>query len=177
MATATMNVQVLFEVRSTTQWTAETTVIPKGFLCVETATVTDTSTDPATTKNVTKIKIGDGVKTYADLDYVAGNVEENFKAALDEALQKLNKMWHIAGKVTTKDELPVTGKDGDIYLVGAADATEYQEYYWTGTGWDYLGLTNSVTLADYYTKSEVDILLAKKLSIDDTPVFNVTLNV
>lgn len=173
MATVNMNVQVLFEVRSKAQWDAETNLIPKGFLCVELDTVAG---EEGESVNVTKIKIGDGTKLYSDLDYVAGNVEENFKAALDEALQKLNSMWHIAGKVTSTSDLPTTGKDGEIYLVGAENATEYQEYYWTGSGWDYLGLTNATTLADYYTKSEIDDLLAKKLSTDDTPIFNVTLN-
>lgn len=166
MARVTMSgVEVYLDSREQPVWNALSKIIPKGFPCVS-----------FTTEGKVKLKIGDGVNTYANLPFVGGDIDianvdteiENYltdyytKTETDNKIQSvisaLGNVFVLKGKVTSVDALPSSNnKTGDIYLVGAESATAFDEYYWTGTLWDYMGVTNpEVDLSNYYTKSEVD---------------------
>lgn len=61
MADITMNVKISFVTKTTADWATVTTTIPEGCPCAE-----------ITTDGSVKFKIGDGSKTYADLNYIGG---------------------------------------------------------------------------------------------------------
>lgn len=63
------------------------------------------------------------------------------------------------------DALPLTGKDNVLYLVPKQGSNKdiYNEYIWTGTGYELLG-TTATDLTNYYNKTEVDGLLDKKVN-------------
>lgn len=168
MANKTMNsVQVLHDVRTTEQWTAVgTTVIPKGYLTIE-----------LTTTGQPKAKVGNGTDTWAALPYLTAETDLSSYATKDyvdtgisSAISALGTVFTVKGRVDSVDVLPNTdNKSGDVYLVGAEDADNFAEYYWTGTLWDFMGQTTTVDLSNYYTKdatyskTEVDNLLAAKV--------------
>ena len=168
MANKTMNsVQVLHDVRTTEQWTAVgTTVIPKGYLTIE-----------LTTTGQPKAKVGNGTDTWAVLPYLTAETDLSSYATKDyvdtgisSAISALGTVFTVKGRVDSVDALPNTdNKSGDVYLVGAEDADNFAEYYWTGTLWDFMGQTTSIDLSNYYTKdvtynkTEVDNLLAAKV--------------
>lgn len=170
--TITMNgVEIYLDTRTTAQWATVVRVIPKGFVCVE-----------LTTDGKCKMKCGDGVQTFADLPYVGGDLDmtainnaittalTNYYTktetdnAISEAIGNLGTLFRFKGRVDTVNDLPVSdNQQGDVYLVGAESASEFAEYYWTGTFFDYMGKTTSVDLTDYYKKSDVDNLLNNKV--------------
>lgn len=172
MANVTLNgVELYLDTRTTDQWALVTRVIPKGFNCVE-----------MTADGKCKMKVGDGVLPYQSLPYVGGDlditkVNEAITTALEEyytktetdnaiklAIEGLGTLFTLKGRVDTVEDLPTTdNKSGDVYLVGASSDTEFWEYYYTGTMWDYMGKTADVDLHNYYTKSEVDTLLSAKV--------------
>ena len=165
MATVTMNgIEVYLDTRTSAAWTAVSRVIPKGYPCAE-----------LTADSKCKLKIGDGVLPFSSLPYVGGDIDltayytkEETDAAISDAISALGTLFKFKGRVDSVDALPSSGnKQGDVYLVGAADATEFQEYYWTGTLWDYMGKTGNVDLSEYYKKSEVDSLLNNKANESD----------
>lgn len=154
------NVEIYLVAQTTAQWALVSRVIPKGFPCIE-----------FTTDNKAKFKCGDGVNTYPDLPYIGGDVDlTNYytkaetDAAISTAISGLGTVFTLKGRVDTVSDLPATGNQaGDVYLVGEETATEFQEYYWTGTMWDYMGLTTEVDLSNYYNKQETDALLLNKV--------------
>lgn len=75
---------------------------------------------------------------------------------------KLVSVMTYKGAVATYAELPTTGNvKGDVW-----DVTENgHNYAWNGTSWDDLG--GLVDLSSYYTKTEIDDKLAKKVDIVD----------
>lgn len=170
--TITMNdIEIYLDTRTTAQWATVSRVIPKGFVCVE-----------LTTDGKCKMKCGDGVLPYADLPYVGGDLDmtkineaitdaltdyytkTETDTAISDAISSLGTLFRFKGRVDSVDDLPANdNKQGDVYLVGDADASEFQEYYWTGTFFDYMGKTTAVDLSDYYKKSEVDNLINSKV--------------
>ena len=165
----TVNWKVLQVAYTTAQWANITDVISKGLLCVEFATEEN--------EEITKLKVGDGVHTFAELPYASGKAidlsayytktetEEAISTAVNAAL---TGVFTIKGRVDTIGDLPMeNNKQGDLYLVGLADADNFVEYYWTGTAWDFCGQTVNVDLSGYYTKEEVDNLLTNKASTEE----------
>ena len=161
----TMSVKVLHVSKTTAQWALITDVVSKGFLCVE-----------FTTDNKTKIKIGDGVNTYANLPYVGTDIDLSqyytkleTDSAISSAISSIGNVFIIRGRVNAVNNLPATGnKSGDVYFVGLESASEYEEYVWTETRWEYFGKTTAqVDLSNYYTKSEVDSFI-NGVEYDDT---------
>lgn len=70
------NTEIYLDSRTAAQWAQVTRVIPKGFLCVEFG------------ESSSKIKIGDGVQTYAQLPYIGGDMAEYYtRAELDTILE------------------------------------------------------------------------------------------
>ena len=77
-----------------------------------------------------------------------------------EVDSKLSTVYKYKGSVATYEELPSANNEvGDVYNV----ETDGMNYAWDGTTWDKLGGT--VDLSNYYTKSEVNTELDKKLDI------------
>ena len=77
-----------------------------------------------------------------------------------EVDSKLSTVYKYKGSVATYEELPSAYNEvGDVYNV----ETDGMNYAWDGTTWDKLGGT--VDLSNYYTKSQVDTELGKKLDI------------
>ncbi len=129
---ANMEIEIYLDTRTAEQWAAVTRVIPKGFPCVE-----------INGDGKHRLKIGDGVKTYTELPYIGGELDESAARQIaQEEIAKLGKVFRLKGRVDSTEALPATGnKEGDVYLVGAENDTDMKEYYWTGTIWDYMGTT------------------------------------
>ena len=81
-------------------------------------------------------------------------------ATKEELNSKVASVYKVKGSVATESALPQEGNTtGDVYNV----ETDGMNYVWDGTQWDKLGGT--VDLSNYYTKSQVDTELGKKLDI------------
>ena len=63
MATKSMTTKIILVNKTTAEWATESTVIPKGLPVVEFAD-----------GGKTKMKVGDGVNTFADLPYIADDL-------------------------------------------------------------------------------------------------------
>lgn len=157
MANITLpEVELYLDTRTAEEWAAVTRVIPKGFPCVE--IVGD---------GKLKLKIGDGTRAYASLPYVGGEDEaldeDAVKQLVQEEVAKLGTVFRLKGRVDSTEDLPSEGNaPGDVYLIGEEGTSNMEEYYWTGTIWDFMGRT-TVDLSGYYTKTETDALLEAKL--------------
>lgn len=176
------NVEITFDARTLQQWTAETTIIPSGFPCVE-----------INTDRTIKFKLGDGARRYSELPYI-GDVDlsnyvqqEDMDSAIEEAITQAfaekGTLFKLKGTKESVSQLPPDGNEvGDVYLVSLADSDEMAEYYWTGTKWDFMGTTTKVDLSEYYKKSEVysrtetDELLEDKIGKGDTLVLHCKLH-
>lgn len=165
--------EVYNDCRTEATWNAITKVIPMGFMCV--AFVTEGNT------TVAKIKIGDGVSPFSALPYIGGDIDiDDVNTAIATALASyytsaqtdsaiaaaisaaLSSVYSLKGRVDTVNDLPATGnKTGDVYMVGTVESLQKDEYYWTGTAWEFFGRT--IDMSAYYTKSEVDNLLGGKV--------------
>ena len=81
-----------------------------------------------------------------------------------EITEKLSKVYRPCGSVANYDALPKNAEVGDVYNLLDTGVN----YAWTGTEWD--SLAGIVDLSDYYTKSEADTLLDKKINVADSDV-------
>lgn len=149
----TMNVKVLHVSKTTAQWADVTDVISKGLLCVE-----------FTADSKTKLKVGNGTDTYADLPYAGGDIDitkysttEEVNNAISEAVSALGNLMTVKGIVEDTTKLPTTNnKVGDVYLVGVQGETtdSFSEYVWTENNkWEFMGrVATEVSLDAYATK-------------------------
>lgn len=82
--------------------------------------------------------------------------------AVTDALTSLGHLFTLKGVVSDLTDLPTTdNKQGDVYIVVTdATATDAEEYVWTGTKWERLGVVVKTDLSAYYTKDEIDTELA-----------------
>ena len=81
-------------------------------------------------------------------------------ATKTELSQQVASVYKVKGSVANESALPKEGNTtGDVYNV----ETDGMNYVWDGTQWDKLGGT--VDLSNYYTKSQVNTELGKKLDI------------
>lgn len=101
----------------------------------------------ATTSNnsyVTK-----GILTYYDTKAKAWTEEK-----ISGAIAGLGNVLTIKERVDNVEALPKSANVGDVYTVGASDAAEFEEYYWNGTRWEFMGLTRA-NLDDYITNVQL----------------------
>ena len=149
MANQTMNVKILQVTNTTAQWAGITDVLSKGLLAVE-----------FTTDGKTKIKVGDGVKTFAELPYIECATDITLyytktetDAKIDEKIASLGNIMNIKGVKDTVGDLPKEGnKAGDTWFVKPEKASEtYAEYIYTTDGeWEYIGqIKEDVDLSGY----------------------------
>ena len=153
MATRNVSWTILMDAKTSEQWSQVNTVLPKGYMAIEIG-------------DVTRIKIGDGTKTYADLDYIESNADlTNYynKTEVDnKIIDAMTKAFILKGTVDSVEALPASdNKVGDLYIVTLEEGNA-AEYVWTGTSWEYMGQTFTVDLSGYYTSGEVDALLLTK---------------
>lgn len=154
----TLQAKVLNVCKTTEQWVAETAVISKGLLCVELAS-----------ENVTLVKIGDGVKTYAQLPYITDgsfsisdySTTTEVTEMIDTKLEALGNIIRIKGIKPTAAELPTEQNElGDLWFVGTAGETtdSFAEYIWTSANkFEFLGrVQTDVDLSGYATTTYVD---------------------
>ena len=144
---------VLMDAKTNEQWTQVSTVLPKGYMAVEIG-------------DKTRIKIGDGTKTFSQLDYIESNADlTNYynKTEVDnKIIDAMTKAFILKGTVDSTEALPASdNKIGDLYIVTLEEGNA-AEYVWTGTSWEYMGQTFTVDLSGYYTSGEVDALLLTK---------------
>lgn len=85
-------------------------------------------------------------------------VADALTAAKSYADDKVSGLYHYRGSVTTYAALPANPADGDVYNVEAAygDFPAGTNWAWTGTAWDALGGSFSIT---YATAAEVTAVL------------------
>lgn len=107
------NAEVYLDTRTAEQWGQVTRVIPKGFVCVELG------------ESASKIKIGDGLQTYAQLPYIGGDMAEYYtKAEVDSAISTAVSAIELS-EYYTKTEVDsmfaeIEDTIGDIQTVLAA---------------------------------------------------------
>lgn len=180
MPNVTLNgVEIYNDCRMEATWNAITKVIPQGFMCVAFVTKNNST--------VAKLKIGDGVSQFSALPYIGGDIDmSDVNTAIATALASyytsdqtdsaiasaisaaLSSVYSLKGRVDTVNDLPATGnKTGDVYMVGTVESLQKDEYYWTGTAWEFFGRT--IDMSAYYTKSEIDTLLDTKADTTDLP--------
>ena len=90
----------------------------------------------ATTSNASYVT--KGILTYYDTKAKAWTEEK-----ISGAIAGLGNVLTIKERVDNVEALPSNAKVGDVYTVGAVDAAEYEEYYWNGTKWEYMGVTRA----------------------------------
>lgn len=77
------------------------------------------------------------------------------KSEINSALEAFGSVLRIKERVDSYDELPTENVSaGDVYTVGAEDADEFEEWYWNGTRWEYMG-TTGVDLSGYISTKQL----------------------
>lgn len=95
----------------------------------------------------------------------AKTIATDTRAYVDEIAKSLTGF-----KIQIVQALPEVGSSNMIYLVAKAKTEDlkdiYDEYIWTGSGYELIGSTN-IDLSNYYNKAEVDARLQQKASGSD----------
>ena len=81
--------------------------------------------------------------TKGTLVYYDTKVKSWTEEKISGAIAGLGNVLTIKERVDNVEALPSNAKVGDVYTVGAADAAEFEEYYWNGTKWEYMGVTRA----------------------------------
>jgi len=157
MATKTLTTKIILVNKTTAEWATETTVISKGLPVIEFAD-----------GGKTKMKVGDGVNTFADLPYIADDLTasaiiaalgftpaDSAKVGVANGIASLDEN----GKVPTAqlpsyvddvievdgiDNAPETGEAGKIYVDTATGKT----YRWGGTMYAEISAGDLVTASE-----------------------------
>lgn len=161
---------------SGTEFSVDTTVIATKASVDAVDAKVDTKQDQLTTTQLAAVNSGitstdktklDGIEAGAEVnvqsdwaqtdttadDFIKNKPEVYTKSEIDA---KLTSAMHYKGTVATVAALPATAEVGDVYNVTETG----DNYAWDGSAWD--KLSGVVDLSAYYTKSEVDNLLANK---------------
>ena len=142
-------------VRTSKEWDSSAMAnwpIPRGCLCIE-----------LTSKNQTKLKVGEGDKFYRQLPYVGGDGGDlsNYytKEEINNLLSNLNRMAIMSTSVyDNKNQLPKNGnKLGDVRFVANPNpsvSTDPIPYLWNGTKWIAFG-SFFEDMSKYVTRAEI----------------------
>lgn len=87
----------------------------------------------------------DNVKEMIDDSKTEAINESN--AYTDNKVAALGKVFNYKGRVDTVADLPATGEDTDLWLVGLEADPDKAEYFWDGAEWEYLGNTSNQNYA------------------------------
>lgn len=160
-------------IKRSDQWNdraVRTMIIPRGCLCVE-----------LTPDHETKIKVGEGDKTYEQLPYIGVTIDISkyftkeqvarlIRDTVEDIFNELNKrnkyVRLIGSPVARYDLLPKTGNtEGDIRFVTISDSKDptsiYAEYIWFNNRWELIGAgTSNTDLSGYVTKEEFNRVVA-----------------
>lgn len=112
----TMNdIEIYHDARTEEQWAQVTRVIPRGFICIELG------------DNSSRVKIGDGTKTYSQLPYIGGDMAQYYTKTdvntLLEGYAKNSDLKPVAfsGSYNDLTDAPdIEGTLGDIQTALAA---------------------------------------------------------
>ena len=179
MATQTLNTRIALKSDTTDNWAKSTLVLLKGEQAIE-----------ITESGAYKIKIGDGVKTFAELPYATMTPEEISALIGDGSVQNVtlasganNGTLKLTVDGTTTDNIAVKGLGSAAYTNTSAYATAAQ-----GTKADAAmpkaggTFTGTVTLAadptdvlQPTTKQYVDAKISSSIAASDAMVFKGTL--
>ena len=156
MAAKTLTTKIILVNKTTAEWATESTVISKGLPVIEFA------------NNGTKMKVGDGVNTFADLPYIADDLTASaiitalgFTPADSAKVGVANGIASLDdnGKIPTSqlpsyvddvievdgiDNAPETGEAGKIYVDTATGKT----YRWGGTMYVEISAGDLVTASE-----------------------------
>ena len=155
---AIYEVKISLKNKTTEQWAADTEVQTKGSACVE-----------FTTDGKTKLKIGDGVNTFADLPYIGGDEltlsaivaalgytpADSAKIGVANGMASLDASGKVPAdqlpsfvddvvEVANISAAPETGESGKIYV--ALDTGKC--YRWSGTMYVEISSSDVVTASD-----------------------------
>lgn len=157
MANSTLTAKIALVNKTTEEWASESTVPFKSCPCVE-----------FTTDGKTKLKIGDGVKTFTDLPYVADDLTfsaiisalgytpiDNSKIGVSEGIATLDANGKIPVtqlpsyvsdiiEVTGIGAAPETGEADKIYV----DTETNKTYRWSGTSYVEISASDIVTASE-----------------------------
>lgn len=169
MATKTLTTRISLKTDTTANWAASTLVLLKGEQAIE-----------IPESGEYKIKIGDGVKTFKDLPYVAMTPTEIAKLISDSAVQTVSL---ASGTNNGTVKLTVDGTVTDNIAVkglGSAAYTNSNAYAAAGHGHSISGVSGLQAALDsksaighthddrYYTESEMNTKLAGKANSSHT---------
>ncbi len=169
MATKTLTTRISLKTDTTANWAASTLVLLKGEQAIE-----------IPESGEYKIKIGDGVKTFKDLPYVAMTPTEIAKLISDSAVQTVSL---ASGTNNGTVKLTVDGTVTDNIAVkglGSAAYTNSNAYATAGHGHSISGVSGLQAALDsksaighthddrYYTESEMNTKLAGKANSSHT---------
>lgn len=158
MAQKTFEAIIALKNKTTEQWVSDTNVQPKGSACIE-----------FTSDGKTKLKVGDGVNTFATLPYIGGDEltlqaiidalgftpTDNAKIGIANGIASLDDNGKVPAsqlpsyvddviEVDTIETAPETGETGKIYV----DISTGKCYRWTGTMYTEISTSDIVTASD-----------------------------